>query len=394
MESAQPFASGSKILHIGPPKTATSSLQGAMHTSRDRLAEHGVVYAGRVRHSRGAATAAVFERVPPGRPTKILTRWQRLSGEVRTSEARVTVLSSETFSAAGDGAAERIVAAIGGPVRVVMTIRPLAHMLSSSWQQRVRMRHTMVDDYDTWLRGLFTLDASGDPTSSYWDRHGIDRLVARWGGIVGNENVTVVVLDPSDRGMLLRTFDELLGLPQDTLQADPHTQNLSVPYPQTEMLRHFNKLYLDSGRPRDEWLDIVAKGVMSQVQHTDRFGFPPYRIETPRWAAVAANGLCDRWERTLSGLPVEVAGDLAHLRVDPDEYKVNPPRPTELSAESAAQIAFLTYVAAQESGSSTGDEATEATEATPPPAATTPARGGKSRWQRLIRRVIGRRRSR
>ena len=38
---------GTRLLHIGPHKTGTTAIQGALHLARGRLAAAGVVYPGR-----------------------------------------------------------------------------------------------------------------------------------------------------------------------------------------------------------------------------------------------------------------------------------------------------------------------------------------------------------
>ena len=40
---------GTRLLHIGPHKTGTTAVQGALHLARERLAAEGVVYPGRGR---------------------------------------------------------------------------------------------------------------------------------------------------------------------------------------------------------------------------------------------------------------------------------------------------------------------------------------------------------
>ena len=52
---------GSCLLHIGPPKTGTTAVQGAFHIRRAQTQAQGVHYAGRARHS-GRAVQAVTGR--------------------------------------------------------------------------------------------------------------------------------------------------------------------------------------------------------------------------------------------------------------------------------------------------------------------------------------------
>ena len=105
-------------------------------------------------------------------------------------------------------------------------------------------------DYEAWLRRLFASDTAPE-TESLWRQTRVDRLVRRWGAQVGEENVTVIVLDPADRSMLLDTFERLLGLPAGFLVPADDQDNLSLPYPEVEMLRLFNRRFREEGLDPD-----------------------------------------------------------------------------------------------------------------------------------------------
>ena len=73
---------GSVLLHIGPPKTGTSALQGARHTQRVALARAGVHYAGRgVQPSTAAFAVTEREHPSTGRPPS-MRHWNSLVREV------------------------------------------------------------------------------------------------------------------------------------------------------------------------------------------------------------------------------------------------------------------------------------------------------------------------
>jgi len=346
MASARPFEAGSRILHIGPPKTATSSLQGAMHISREALAEHGVRYAGPTRHARSAATFAALGRVPAENSPRSGKVWRKLAEEIRTADERLVFASSEAFSMARAPEVDTIVRDVGGAPQIVITIRPLAVMLASSWQQRVR--NEGVKGFEAWLRSLFAKDGSGVMRAWFWERYGLSQLIDRWGAAVGPENITVVVLDPSDRSMLLRSFDELLGLPADTLQPDTQNKNESLPYPEIEVLRHFNKLYTASGGDRVEWVDTVRRHALLRVRTAEEQVFQASRIDTPRWAARAANEVVEGWITVLETSGVRVLGDPTHMLVSPDSFPESVAVPRTVSTESAARLALLMYEAARD----------------------------------------------
>ena len=124
---------GTRLLHIGPPKTATSAIQAAFHLARNASEEQGVHYAGWSRHSSAEVRAVVGkpsawseERKPP---SKVF--WNRLAREIRTSDAKRVVLSSEDLTHADEPAIRRVVDDVGGRVHVVLTLRPIARLLPS-----------------------------------------------------------------------------------------------------------------------------------------------------------------------------------------------------------------------------------------------------------------------
>ena len=47
--AADLLEAGTRLVHIGPHKTGTTAIQGALHLARERLAAQGVVYPGRGR---------------------------------------------------------------------------------------------------------------------------------------------------------------------------------------------------------------------------------------------------------------------------------------------------------------------------------------------------------
>jgi len=361
MESTRPFEDGARVLHIGPPKTATSSLQGAFHGSRERLSPYGVTYAGRVRHPREAATFAALGKVPVENDERSVAAWEALASEMRGSTDRIVVASSEAFSMASEATIAQIVEKLGGRAEVVLTVRPLGRMLASCWQQRVQNGETR--DYDAWLAHVFQRDDERALLARrFWDRYGIDRLARRWASVVGAEHVTVVVLDPTDRSMLLRSFDDLLDVPRGTLVADEETANESLPYPEVEMLRQFSLRFHAQGGTRAEWINVVRCSALAAVRTSSEPLFEAQPIPTPRWAVEAANEACEGWGAFLGGWPGRVVGDTAHLLVDASRFPQETRAPSTVSTRSAGIVADLMYRAARDHYSGVSHRARRAAE--------------------------------
>jgi len=74
---------GNRLLHIGPHKTGTTSIQGALHLARERLAAEGVVYPGRGRQPLWPILAVTGQPALLGGPRPEISYWDNLVREVR-----------------------------------------------------------------------------------------------------------------------------------------------------------------------------------------------------------------------------------------------------------------------------------------------------------------------
>lgn len=350
-DRAEAIPEGSRLLHIGPAKTGTTTLQGALHTCREAMAEHDVMYAGSTRHSRTAMVGAAYTKVPEGYPSNAKRRWKNLAREVRNSDAKRIVISSEILARLSRERARLLLEDVGGTTQLVLTMRPLAHILASRWQQSVQ--DEMSQSYSDWLHDLFetTPEAIGKP--AFWLRYDLARHLRRWGPLIGEENITFVVLDPANRGMLLESFEDLLALPTGTLKPDASLTNPSLGHPEVEMLASFNRAYLSDGHGRAEFIRAIRGKALVDVK-SDPATLAARRIKTPRWAVSRANETAEGWIAAVQASDARVVGQLEHLLVDPDEYDENPVPPTELSTETAGQLAFQFYRAGLQYGERQG----------------------------------------
>jgi hypothetical protein len=304
---------GSLLLHIGPHKTGTTSVQSAFHTARRELARHGVRYAGPDRHPVVAAQAAI--EAPGGGPRRArsIGSWRAILREVTRARRDRVVLSSEWFADAEPEAIGRIVGDLDPTrVHVVVTLRSLAQILPSQWQQYVAAGSTLA--YEPWLESIFGAPAQ-IATPTFWHRHRHDRLVARWAEVVGPGNVTAVVVDDRDRGAVLRAFEDLVGIPRGTLAAEPDRLNRSFTFAETELLRALNAAF---GRAIDDAnlrLNLGLYGTAAAMRLREPGPTEP-RIETPAWATQRAAEVQREIVDGIERLGMRVIGDLRWLQAD------------------------------------------------------------------------------
>ncbi|MFL4904074.1 hypothetical protein ACJ6WF_13040 [Streptomyces sp. MMS24-I2-30] len=340
-----PLPAGTRLLHIGPHKTGTTAIQGALFAAKETLPDHGVVFPAHTRHPMEAALAACARPGMMGDTVPTERHWTRLVGQVRAAGPRTSVVSSEFFADAVDEAAiGRIVEQLGGDrVHVLVTLRPLVRIMPSQWQQYVQNGLRM--GYPDWLEHMLRKPPYEKPNPSFWRRHRHDRLVERWARVVGPERITVVVVDDGDRDGLMRTFEALLGLPQNLLRPVSDTANRSLTYAETEMLRSLNVEFRGNGLPDEIYSRLVRNGAVMHMKNSCSPGPDDVKIVTPRWAVEAAAGVGAGMMERIVASGVRVLGDPALLSAVPAPSG-DVQREARIASEVAARALYGALAAA------------------------------------------------
>jgi len=323
------------LLHIGPPKTGTTSIQAAFDRAREAVLKQGVRYAGRKRHSREAVLAATGSPSLVGAELASGRReWAAIVREVRAAGEERVLFSSERLAHADSDHIRAIVEQLDPQrVHVVTTLRPLSKILPAQWQQAVQSG--LVEPFDAWLRA--TLEISRDNPRSFWQRHDHARLVERWGGVVGPDRVRVIVVDEVDRERLLRSFEGLLGLRYGTLRLHRDLSNRSLTYPEAEAIRAFNLTAGDelSGPVHRRIVELGASFRMRQREPEQGAA----SIVLPAWARPAVATVSDEIVQGLAASGVDVDGGLDRLRVAANEHGDRAGEPAAAAGGPAAAVA-------------------------------------------------------
>ena len=334
-----PLPAGTRLLHIGPHKTGTTSIQGALFAARERMPAHGVAFPASSRHPMQAVLAACSRggMIGDTRPTE--RHWQQLLEQVDATGDSTAVISSEFFAdAPDDDTVERVVEQLGGErVHVLVTLRPLVKIMPSQWQQYVQNGLRM--GYEDWLEHMLRKAPYEKPNPSFWRRHRHDRLVERWVRVVGAERVTVVVVDDRDRQGLMRAFEALLGLPAGLLQPVPDTANRSLTLAETEMLRNLNKEFRGNGLPDELYSKLIRNGAVMHMKNACTPASQDVKICTPGWAVEAAAGIGAEMAARITRTGVRVIGDPALLSARPQPAAVAAEEP-RIAPEVAAQALY------------------------------------------------------
>jgi len=303
---------GTRLLHIGPPKTGTSALQSACHACRKAMREQGVRYAGAAKQASTAAYA-VTRRVHPstGKPPS-MRHWNSLVREVRGARERRVLISSEFFAGATDEQAAKIVRDLDtARVHIAITLRPLAKILASRWQQNVQEGARI--QYEEWLHAVLDTPES-DHGKRFWSRQRHDALVRRWVGVTGADRVTVVIVDESDHDALLRNFEEMLGLTIGTLHPQQDASNRSMTLEEIEAVRTFNEQFFADHFSKALHYKLMARGAALHMKSRTP-ATTEARLVTPSWAIEKANRFGTEVAASIRELGVNVVGDLEALVV-------------------------------------------------------------------------------
>jgi hypothetical protein len=339
---------GSLLVHIGPHKTGTTSLQAALWRARAAMLEQGVRHIGQSRNPSNAVRAVTGQNSPYSDDTPPpIGHWKRFVREVHGADEPRLVVSSEFFSWAKPDVIPRILDDLGADrVHVAVTLRSLGRVMPSMWQQNIQAG--AVGEFDTWLKGL--LERPPDrPRAPFWTLHRHDELVARWADAVGIDRMTVVIVDDRDHGVMLRSFEQLLGLREGTLESHRDLANRSLTLPEVEAVRAFNVAFKAEQLDRALHARIMRFGAAQQMKLREPSP-DEARVEMPAWALDHVDRIARETVDNLVASGVRIVGNVEQLteRVparSPDEPAGPVPIPPAVAASMTMGVLVATGAA-------------------------------------------------
>ena len=329
---------GARLVHIGPHKTGTTAVQGALHRARKELPNYGTTVAHKEQHPMRAVLGLTGEPGMKGVGRQDPIEWERLVADVEAAQTDRVVISSEFFADADDTAIKQAVADLGGPaVHVAVTLRPLARILPSQWQQYVQ--NDLTVDYESWLDIIFNRQARVHSSRRFWLRHHHGQLVERWAAAVGPDRLTVIVTDESDHDMLLQAFEDLLALPRGVLRRRPDQANRSLTWDEVELVRRCNEVFAARKLPPGAYHTYFRLGAVRSMKTGRKPGPDEPAIVTPGWALDRASELGAEAARRVGKLGVRVVGALDRLAERPADSE--PPVESNPALAQAAAEAIV-----------------------------------------------------
>jgi hypothetical protein len=216
--------------------------------------------------------------------------------------------------------------------------------MPSQWQQY--LQNGFHFRYLEWLEGILS-DPPRTPTPGFWRRHRHDALVTRWAAENGPENITVIVLDESDRLMLLRVFESMLGLPGGFLVPEEKASNRSLTMAEAELVRQLNEEFTRRDWPHRNYARFMRYGAVEHMKNARQPSPGEPRIATPAWALARAAEISAEMAANIEALGVNIVGDLSSLGKlpgdgpDPDAADRAAPMVPVEAAASATLGAFI-----------------------------------------------------
>jgi hypothetical protein len=329
-------------LHVGLPKTGTSSIQAALAARAAALAEAGVLYpGGRHRAHRLAAYDLLGQRVRGDDADLVAGAFNRLVEEMEGYAGRSIVVSEEELGLARPRHVRKLVGSLADHrVHVVIGIRDMARTVVSAWQQDVVTGGTA-----TWQDFIAAVREPRQrvvpSATAFWIRHDPLRAIDAWSTAVPVERISVMTVPPAGASSrtLLERFAVATGLPIELWDVgEPKPRNVSFGAAELEVIRRLNPTAL-ARLNQEQYRFVIEHGIRSRlaVERPRPLRLPPEHVS---WAREYGEGLV----RELQQRGVRIVGDLSDLVPEPQPDSAAPfdvVSEAELLEAAEAELASL-----------------------------------------------------
>lgn len=298
-------------VHVGLPKTGTSSIQAALDARNASLAEAGVLYpGGRHRAHRLAAYDLLGQRVRGDDGDLVAGAFTSLVREMAGYTGPSIVVSEEELGLARPRHVRKLVRDLAHHrVHVVIGVRDMARTVVSAWQQDV-----VTGGTTTWQDFIGSVreprQRAVPAATAFWIRHDPLRVIDAWSTAVPVERISVITVPPAGASSrtLLDRFAVATGLPIELWDVgEPKPRNVSLGAAELEVVRRLNPTVL-ARLNQEQYRFVIEQGIRSQlaVQRPRPLRLPPEHVS---WACQYGEGLVTELQRR----GVRVVGNLTDL---------------------------------------------------------------------------------
>lgn len=331
------------ILHVGFHKSGTSAIQETFHVQRSELLENGILYPniGKKAHHRiaWALTQRAWGWKARGGETTPFKVFTKLAKVINRSKQDKVVLSSEFFSELTKEQIAHILSSVKGrEIKILFTLRPLAKLLSSSYQQY--LKYGTKADYESWLHSVLDEPGVSKVNPTFWKRHMHGDVVGRWVEAFGASQVTVLIVDEQKPEFLYQQLNSYLGLPDGFLKQQPTGTNRSLSLEEVSLLLEINRKF-PKERSWPEYLTFIRNGYIRELTDHVPLAEDAEKLPTPGWAIAKANEIASDSKTKIKNLGVQVLGNIETL----DTAKVPEGTPSyaskiDIETVAAAMLGF------------------------------------------------------
>jgi len=300
------------FLHIGLPKTGTTTLQARFADNRDALRDAGVLYPFVRPDAMFHAAVEVLNWFPRwGLDPSLLTgTWAEFCRRARQYDGR-TLVSHEVFGRAQPRHIEKAMAEVGDlELHVVVTARDLSRQVTAVWQERVKNGHDYTFESFLDREGVERIAPGKRARSFFWREQDLTAVLKRWEQFVPAERIHVVTCPPpgGDPDELVRRFARVLDLDPTLLDSPRRGENSSLGAAQVDLLRRVNAA-LDGSIDRRDYSRVV-KRFFAQSVLAD---FRTARATTPARLRDPLTKVTRAWVNDIRSHGWHVYGDLSDL---------------------------------------------------------------------------------
>jgi hypothetical protein len=234
-------------LHVGPPKTGTTFLQGVLWRNRSLSRSRGLDLAGSrpVDHFYAALDLRGISFGGHDNPD-VAGAWDRLAAQALSSDLGKVLISHEVLAGASTAEIVRAVSSLApAHVHVVYGARDLARQLPAVWQESLKNRRSRT--YDAFLSSTLGAPQPGGAVRGFWRAQDPVSTLQRWASAVPKEQISLVTLpqDGAPPDTLWKRFCTALGVEPSGYRLDVARANASLPAEDAEVLRRLNALLPD-----------------------------------------------------------------------------------------------------------------------------------------------------
>jgi hypothetical protein len=274
------------FLHLGLPKTGTTTLQARFADNRDVLRESGVLYPFVRPDGMFHAAVEVLNWFPRwGLDPSLLTgTWAEFCRRAREYDGR-TLVSHEVFGRAQPRHIEKALAEVGDlELHVVATARDLSRQVTAVWQERVKNGHDYTFENFLDREGVVRIQPGKRARSYFWREQDLTNVLKRWEEFVPADRIHVVTCPPAggDPDELIRRFASVLDLDPALLDSPRRGENSSLGAAQVELLRRVNAA-LDGSLDNREYSRVVKRLFAQNIlpEHRTPRAVTPERLRAP-----------------------------------------------------------------------------------------------------------------